>query len=390
MLNFLNKNNEPDLKQGQLMLDRKKKLLIMGQKHMDLLEETSSPNLGSPVVEPLTSTSNEENSILALENEFNNTLVQYTTAYNVLMNELITNADNKSVKKYAGKNVRLGQNIYYVNNYGVTHGYSNAAWAGKPSSCSKIYVDISENEFNDLLHGPNIGIGQACDIAGYNIENKDTSERSWVDIKGVKHPYSNDVWENRSPSCQSAVKSLKTSAYLNIPTDSSSPPITADFYCNKLNVEPNKLKELASLNDRLLDLAKELLKDTQNLATTDSNLKVKLRDLGKKVSTQMSNLEQDKKEFANTLHNTNGKQLTGDAYNSNVNGIKQSSEYKLSSNYLQYVGWLILTIILILYTSYSFSSTSTSMVSNIIVLLIAAFILYKVASLVKDKIYNLF
>ena len=34
--------------------------------------------------------------------------------------------------------------------------------------------------------------GQPCKVAGQNIKNKETGEESWVDIKGIKHPYSNN------------------------------------------------------------------------------------------------------------------------------------------------------------------------------------------------------
>ena len=57
------------------------------------------------------------------------------------------------------------------------------------NSCSKEPIDITVDEFNKLLKGPNMGVGQSCDVAGYNVQNKSSGEHSWVDIKGVRHIY---------------------------------------------------------------------------------------------------------------------------------------------------------------------------------------------------------
>ena len=385
MWDLFNTNNDENLNQGQLMLDRKNKLLKRGKKHMELLEQTTSSNLGS-IIEPLTGISNNETSISTLENEFNTTLVKYTTAYKLLMNEILTNSNNPIIEKYGGKNVKLDENIYYVNNYGVRHGYSKDAWISKPSSCSNDYIKINKNDFDLLIPGANMGLGQACDIAGYNVQDKSSSERSWIDIKGVKHKYSDDIWENRSPSCQGSPKSLKSTAYLNIPEDSSNPPITKDFYCNKLNVNVEHLKNLSTLNARLLVLSKQLLKDIMTLATTDENLKIKLRDLGEKVTKQMNNLEGDKKEFDNALSN-NSKSLIGKDYMNNISGIKQNSEYKLSSNYLQYILWLFIVVFLIFYTLYSFSSSTPSFISIGIILLVIISIIYYFGSYIKNILF---
>ena len=114
---------------------------------------------------------------------------------------------------------------------------------------------------------------------------------------------------------------------------------------------------------------------------------IQLKSLGKKASKLMHNLEEDRKEFKDTLYNSNNQSLSGDAYNSNISGIKQNSDYKLPSNYLQYIMWLIIAVVLILYASYAFSAESVSLTSTIIVLLVAIALLYYLATYIKDKIF---
>lgn len=390
MFGFL--NNDENLNQGQLLIDRIKRQLLKSKSNIEGLTTSSNAPSGTSSSKTVISSEKVDNkssdkhmSVKALEDEFNNTLVQYTTTYKSLMDELLSNINKPVLKKYAGKNVMYNNKVYYVNNYGVKHGYTNEAWTAKPSSCSSTYIDITENELNDLIPGANMGIGQACGIAGQNVEDETSKERAWVDIKGIKHKYVDNAWNDRSQSCKSSPKSLSSSEYLNIPGGGWLR--TGDYYCNKLNADPTLLKNLASLNERLLSLAKQLLKDTEKLSTSDAKLKSQLKSLGKKANKLMHNLEEDRKEFKNTLYNSNNESLSDDAYNSNVSGIKQSSDYKLSSNYLQYIIWLIIAVVLILYASYTFSAESVSLTSTIIVLLVAFVLLYYLATYIKDKLF---
>ena len=104
MFNFSNINNtDPNLEQGQLILNNKKKLTVKARPQMKLIEETTSPNLSS-IIEGLNSIKSEPDksiktgNISTLEDQFNKTLAKYTKNYQILMNELITNNKNPALR----------------------------------------------------------------------------------------------------------------------------------------------------------------------------------------------------------------------------------------------------------------------------------------------------
>jgi hypothetical protein len=395
MPDFLYKNNpDQNLKQGQLILERQSVLLNRGQKRMDLLEQTSSANLGSGIeaytnANPDPTTDKQKvqlRSITALETEFNQTLVQYTANYKMLMTELISNKPD--LQKYYGKNVKYNNNIYHVNKHGFTHLYDDTAWTGKSDSCKSEPIDIAAEEFSQLLKGPNMGVGQACDVAGYNITNQSTSDRAWVDIKGVKHLYPKDVWTNRSESCKAILpKSIKGSEFTSLPTNPSSPPLTEQSMCNRLNVDPIILQNLAMLNDKLLKLGQELLRDTMNLGVTDNRLKAQINKLNLDLTKQINNLKEDRHEFVNTTHNFNNVRMTGDEFTTNIAGIKQSTGFKLSSNYLQYLIWVSIAIFLVIFTFFSYTSDRQSNISLAITGILLLLVLYTVLMYLYGKVF---
>ena len=392
MLNLLNINNtDANLEQGQLILNRKKNLTTKGRSQMKLIEQTTSPNLSS-IIEGLGSNSSDSkkntttSKVSVLEDQFNKTLAKYTKNYQILMDELITNNKNPALQKYAGKNVKNGNNYYYVNNFGFTHAYNADAWSKRHNTCSLAAIDISQNELDQLIPAQNMGVGQPCNIAGYNVENETSSEHAWVDIKGVKSVYPKDLWKDRSTSCQTVPMQVSSAAYAAIPTDnSSSNELTKKSLCNRLNVDPKILQNLASLNDKLLTLAKELLVDTKNLAVTDVNLKKQLETLNSKMSNHINSLENDKQQFSSTMHNLQNVSLTQDELNTNLTGARESSQFKLSSYYLRYLFWLAITIILFLFTLYHFEADTTSNFAFVVVLIVALLLLYKLWTYIHYK-----
>ena len=72
------------------------------------------------------------------------------------------------------------------------HGTNNS------NSCPSDPENVTSEDIANLkLQGPDMGSGQACGAAGTNIQNRDTNEIAWVDIKGYKHIYSDDMWKEK-------------------------------------------------------------------------------------------------------------------------------------------------------------------------------------------------
>jgi hypothetical protein len=303
-----------------------------------------------------------------IENNFNKTLSEYSALYRSFSQEMLEKVQaQKNVQKYYGKVISEDNGSYsYVNDFGYTHRYSNDAWAKNDASCPSDPTDVSAEESAKLsLSGPDMGIGQACGMAGTNIKNKSTSEVAWVDIKGYKHIYSSSVWDGKDSTCDTSTTTLEGSSYDAIPSGS---PMVSTTVCDQLNVNPGTWKKLSQLNDKLVSLAGQMNKELGDLKVTDDKLKQDLTNQQASLNDYVSTLEADKRNMGhfNAVYTT-------------VNGEQESSGLLLNSNKLHYLVWLILAVTIVSITLHSVSTGAMSRGGNVIVLIVSLIALYVIA-----------
>ena len=212
--------------------------------------------------------------------------------------ELTANNSQPVLQKYANHNVKLNNNYYHVNEFGFAQAYDNDAWNNRSVTCSQDPVEITSDEFSKLLGGPNMGKGQACNVAGFNVENSDSGEASWVDIKGVRHIYPKDVWDKRNASCTMTPRALSADEYNAITKGSD---MTETAFCERLNVDPKILQNLANLNKQLLSLGTQLLNETHKLSGADATLNTQVTALQTKINEQLKKLEHVDSKFYNNV-----------------------------------------------------------------------------------------
>ena len=390
MFSFLNSNNNTnmDLAQGKTLLKYDKITKNEVKPHLALVGMSSSSKLGS-IVEALQSDDSTQaknninlNNITQLEDKFNRVLVDYSKNYKLMIEELMYNETNTILQKYAGKNVKLAgsSKMFYVNNYGFTHEYSD--FSKRPNSCSSEPIEITQEDFNKLPTNWKMPVGMDCGIAGYNIENKTTNENFWVDIRGIHHKYPNNVWENRSESCKSVP--LKQVNNSNVVALTPGTPMTEQSMCNRLNIDPKLLKNVETLNKKLISLAKELLIDTEKLTVTDVQQRQQLQKLRSDIQTKIGTLEKDKTNLTTSRYNISNQ------FSPNLDNIRANSALIVTSNYTRYLIWLILCIGIITLTIYSLISNKQSMVAQGIIVLVALVVLYKILVPIYHKIIGIF
>lgn len=207
-----------------------------------------------------------------------------------------------------------------------------------------------------------MGIGQACKIAGKNIMNKQTKEVAWVDIKGVKHVYSEDVWKEKSQTCSIDPIQLDNDMYVNIP---SGPPMTKTSICNRLNVQPKLWKKLYQLNDELLKLAELMLLEITKLEIRDYKLNKDMAQQKEKLHKYINNFNNNKNSI-NELENGH----------INFSGNRGDSSIRLNMESSRYYTWLILAVIIGAIIFYTYSGFGESRVLQIFLLIVAIIALY--------------
>lgn len=287
----------------------------------------------SKTTESLVGESKKKQQLFTLENKFNTILAKYI-AVNKTMQEDIINRRNaqSSVKKYYGKSVAdESENHYYVNDYGFTHKYEADTWDKRDDSCPADLEKITQSELAILQNSTNMGMGQPCSVAGKNVKNEKTGEVAWVDIKGVKHIYAEDVWRNKEKSCGSNEVDLSIPIpdfkFNAIPTGSN---MTSTTVCDQLGVEPKVWKQLTKLNRQLIEIAKKIQEKSVNLTTQEATMHNQLSTQHDKLRKYVTSLEKDRQNLKN--HNINLDTIDGQYDEAKI--VSTQAEY-------EYLAWTI-------------------------------------------------
>lgn len=360
--------DDKNIQQGKKYIEYNRIFTSSGLKHLAPLQLTSSPALSS-IIEAI----NGDDSIVSLntstksqisknEDEFNKTLVDYSTLYKSLSEEIMNKYQTqKDIKKYYGKVLTADDSNYvYVNDFGYTHRYSTDAWNKKDNSCQIELINVTKDELDKLNlagSGPDMGLGQPCLIAGTNIKNSATGEVAWIDIKGFKHVYSSSVWDKKDSSCGSIIKTIDASAYDAIPSGN---PMTDTSVCNKLDVNPVLWRQLMALNTKLVDLADKINKEISNLSVSDDKVKQTISMQQSRLGEYIKNLKDEKNKL-------------GDF--ENIIGKEEHSSLILTSNKFNFLVWFILGLTLFSIAIYILTS-SGDMIPNSIVLIVSLLAVY--------------
>jgi hypothetical protein len=364
--------NDANLLQGQQFMEYARVYSSSIKPHLYKLQLTSSPALQS-IVEALygsdsinAKNNNIKTVVTNTETEFNKTLSEYSDTYKELSKELLAiNAKNKPIQKYFNKVITTDDvNYTYVNNYGYTHKYSNESWIKNDKSCTaSTPIKITSSDLLLLNNsGPDMGVGQSCNIAGQNVKNITTNEIAWVDANGYKHVYPSTIWEKKNTTCNNDVKSLDSISYTAIPSGS---PMSETTPCNKLNISPSLIEKLSNINNKLIKQAEKINSEIGNLTVNEDKLQNSINDQRAKLNDYINNLKNDKKKF-DAYNNT-------DIYNSII-GQAEVSHLSMRSNYLHYIIWGFLLLFLFFITINAFVSESYGAIIVIFIL----FVLYMV------------
>lgn len=226
------------------------------------------------------------------ENKFNNKLKEYTDLQKTLNEELIRkNEFYKKNKSYLGKTVSNHDTNYYINNFGYTHTYTHEAWDNDHDSCSSKAIPIKSRELSQFTKSVDMNSGQPCHIAGQMIQNKKTKEYAWVDLKGIKHIYTSDIWGIKHKTCKTKIKKLSDDDFKAIPLGSNMKRYTP---CMKLDINPHDYIKLRQINKELIYLAKDISKSMNKVISKDENINNKINHKKYKLESYLKDLDNNR------------------------------------------------------------------------------------------------
>lgn len=169
-----------DLKKGQAFLHDRQDITKQNESKFNLLEgfqtNYSSNELwnngvvGEKNVQQVIQ--NEMDELKKLENNFQDTLSEYSRTYNSYMSEIMNDVKREK-NKYIGKTIITPNgDSYYVNNFGVARGWFGKIWnnyRGKNCSGERIRVNTDNIKDLGLTIGKPMRENEPCGYAGQNI-----------------------------------------------------------------------------------------------------------------------------------------------------------------------------------------------------------------------------
>lgn len=327
-----------DLEQGKKY--RNMKLIsssIVSKKQLDLIQETTSSNLGSFYEGMTNQHINTKNNIMTqkmmnLQNEFNTTLQQYTDAYKTYLTQL---QNNDSVEnKVSGTNVRDNDgSYYYVNKYGFARKYSDEAWKNRHSSCpSNTPTSDTIKTFYQLQRGADMGVGQPCNLEGNVITNNANRRSDWVSPDGYKHWYPNGnivATTQKNGSCPERSKWIGVSdtEYLAIPSGTN---MNNSSKCETFQQNTALWNHILQLNEKLISLAQQLYNEAMEI---DKNSDV--------VNDKMESTKQELMKYVNELQNERNNMVTLQNETETLDGKYKDLQVSIKSNYMHYIAWTV-------------------------------------------------
>ena len=283
--------------------------------------------------------SDKQKAISDLENDFNSVLATYVATYKTLNEDIVENRNRlEPVNKYFGKAVTVdNKTFHYVNNYGYSQEYSSDAWIKNDSSCPNNATTISQNELDILQNSVGMAAGQPCKLAGKIIQNKSTKEYAWVDIKGVKHVFSNTAWKGKDRSCNGNAIKLSDEKYNLVPSGENM--ATTKTVCDTLNVDPSVWTQLDELNEKLISISKQLQEKTGGLRTQDQEIQGRINNNKKRLAEYIQTLEKNKEKIKH--HESIDMDSVQGGYEDSVLNLRQKSYRYLAWSYVAIAGGFI-------------------------------------------------
>ena len=327
-------------------------------------------------------------------NEFNRLLGEYTIQYKLMTDELIQNNSKESLQKYANSNIKFNNDFYYVNEFGFAHKYNatNNPTTGTISSSCIIGAqptEITSIEFNQLLAGGAMGTKQACNVAGFNIENSATGEKSFVDIEGVKHIYTGEVYQNKHNSCNLDLKQLEADEYSTIPNGTE---MTTTTFCSQLNVNPVVMEELFNLYEQLVELGNNTLNEINSLASDGSETSTSTSTISNSIASKLQQLTRSQQEVVRIGDEYNSTGTIGSVTDSSntIAARTRDTQILVNMNYLKYMVGFLLVLFLIAITFYIFSYDISSPFLFLLLIILIILVLSNFINFMYNKFYHLF
>ena len=252
-----------------------------------------------------------------IKNEFDQTLAQYSAAYNQYISEFIKHKESPTAK-YANSLVStLTGEKYFVNKFGYLRKFASDAAYKSCTSGTNVVMDSAT--IAQIPVGASLAEKEVCGLEGQMIQDTDTKHVSWVDEKGERH------WKDDSvPIPQGCPTNL-----VGVPHESYLASVGGDAFtksstCNTSALNDDIHPTLVALNDKLIDLSSKMLVESGKLRVSSSGYDQASKNADMIIKSQIAELKRQKEKLRRIMDQT----TTLDATMSDNSAIVSASSLK--------------------------------------------------------------
>ena len=259
------------------------------------------------------------------------------TLWRLIQTEVMESSQRREkIKDITGKWVSTGTNaIVYVNDYGYASAITGRE-RPRSTRCPTEIMPYKEEQEKYVLPCTDCqllnidGSMTPCGVAGRNVINSGTGQVAWVDVQGVKHVYSEEVWAEKSSGCAIVPVELTSAEWGALPTGG---PMKKASPCLQIDVDPKLMASYKKAQAKLASLAEKGMALADELEQKDQKLNAMVL-AAKKAS------EQQAAEQAAVIDEVNKFKIKRQS----LVGELSSSELALKSSHLNMMVWVFVSM----------------------------------------------
>jgi hypothetical protein len=248
----------------------------------------------SPVREGFASGSQ---SLDQLKNEFDQTLTQYSAAYNQYVADFIKHQDSPTVK-YANSLVStLTGEKYLINKFGYLRKFASDAAYSSCKSGTNVVMDSAT--ISQIPVGANLAEKEVCGLEGQMIQDTQTKQVSWMDETGIRHSKDDSV-----PIPQGCPTNFVGVAHESYLAATGGADFTKSSTCNTSALNDDLHPTLVALNDKLIELSTQMLSESGKLRGSSSGYDQASKNADAIIKSQLAELKRQKEKLGRIMDQT--------------------------------------------------------------------------------------
>jgi hypothetical protein len=231
-----------------------------------------------------------------LKSEFDQTLAQYSAAYNQYVADFITHQGSPTYK-YANSFVTsLTGEKYLINKFGYLRKFaSDAAYNSRDPTCNGTNLVLDSATISQIPVGANLVEKEVCGLEGQMIQDTQTKHVSWVNEKGVRQ------WKDDSvpipQGCPTNLVGVPHEGYLATGTAISGEYFTKSSTCNTSALKDDIHPTLVALNDKLVELSTQMLAESGKLRGSSAGYDQASKNADAMIKSQLAELKRQKEKL---------------------------------------------------------------------------------------------